>query len=125
MTITEQHAEILDRLCAGAEAVTEEKQTVIAFVEIHTFGGKPHLGSYVLRWHGRFVEQEEKIQGRDLEQWLISDMPPASNIVMAWEGVCENEWCAEHGANWEPRFYGKWRRLTAEELQSLAEEPPQ
>jgi hypothetical protein len=105
--------------------MTQEKQAVIAFVEIHTFGGEPHIGGYVLRWHGRFVEQEQKIQGRDLGQWLIHDMPPAPNMIMVWEGVCENDWCERLGGDWEPRFHGKWRKPTADELQSLAEEPKQ
>ena len=102
--------------------MTQEKQTVIAFVEKYIAWDEVNLGGHVLRWSGRFVEQEQKLQGRDLSQWLIHNMPPASNVIMVWEGVCENDWCADHGADWEPRFRGQWRKPTADELQSLTED---
>jgi hypothetical protein len=104
--------------------MTQETQTVIAFVEIHVFGGELHLGGYVLRWRGKWMDQEHRLQGADLEQWLIYDIPPASSVVMVWEGVCENEHLASFSKDWEPRFHGEWRTPTVEELQSLAQEPP-
>jgi hypothetical protein len=96
--------------------LAQQKQTVIAFVK--HFGciqyGVYHaqyLGGYVLRCNGRYVEQEYDNVGDDLDGWSITEIPSESNVIMVWEGECENEWC------------GKWRQPTADELQSLTEEP--
>jgi len=99
----------------------QQTQTVISYVETSEACGRKFLHGYVLRAIGKWVELEQDQQGKTLEDWAITETPPHSDCIMVWRGVCENEWSAYHGGDWEPRFYGQWTSPTAEELMSLSE----
>lgn len=99
----------------------QQTQIIIAYVETSESCGRKFLHGYVLRATGKWVKAEQKQQGKLLEDWAITETPPHSDCIMVWRGVCENEWSADLGSDWEPRLYGQWTTPTAEELMSLAE----
>lgn len=95
--------------------------------------GEPHRDSYgERRWNngvvltatGDVVPDEMESQGRDLDDWAIDDLtPPGYTGLLVWEGECENLWCRNHGGDWEPSLYGKWRKAFLEDLLDLIHEP--
>ena len=99
----------------------QQTQTVIAYVETSESCGRKFLHGYVLRTTGKWVELEQEQQGKLLEDWAITETPPYSDCIMVWRGVCENEWSANHGDDWEPEYRGQWTSPMAEELMSLSE----
>jgi hypothetical protein len=99
----------------------EQTQAIIAYVETSESCGRTFLHGYVLRAIGKWVELEHEQQGRLLEDWAISEIPSRSDCIMVWRGVCENEWSANHGGDWEPEYRGQWTSPMAEELMSLSE----
>jgi hypothetical protein len=97
-----------------------EPQIVVAYVEVYrTKNGVDCKGGYILRVTGRHVESELNYRGPDLGDWYIGELPPASKVIMVWEGICENESAEHHDADWEPWFAGKWRAATMEDLEPL------
>jgi len=98
----------------------QQAQTIIAYVETSESCGRTFFHGYVLRAIGKWVELEHEQQGKLLEDWAITETPPHSDCIMVWRGVCENEWSADLGSDWEPRLYGQWTSPTADELMSLS-----
>jgi hypothetical protein len=101
-----------------------EPQIVVAYVEVHSI--KPGLdafGGYIFRVTGRHAESQLQYHGPDLGDWYITDLPPASKVIMVWEGIVENEHSEHHVADWEPWFAGKWRAATMGDLEPLLRLP--
>lgn len=96
------------------------QEVVIAFVEPVTAANRRYNNGHVLYAKGKAVEFEMEMQGRSIEEWIISEIPEEGCVgIMVWEGECENLWCMHHGNDWEPRLRGVWRKPTAQELLSL------
>ena len=97
-----------------------EPQIVVAYVEVYRIKpGLDALGGYILRVTGRHAESQLQYHGPDLGDWYIGELPPASKVIMVWEGIVENESAEHHDADWEPLFAGKWRATTMEDLEPL------
>ena len=100
--------------------VRTELEIVIAFVEPTRNADRAYNNGHVLFAKGSVVEFEMSMQGRNLEEWLIDEVPADGCVgILVWEGECDNRWCMNHGADWEPRLRGRWRKPTAIELWSL------
>ncbi|MFO0383265.1 MAG: hypothetical protein ACK506_16300 [Pirellula sp.] len=88
----------------------EERQLIIAYcAPSRSSLGYAYNYGYVMYASGKFVEQELEDQGPDLDLWDLDIPPNDAKGILVWSGVCENGWSANHGADWEPRWEGKWR----------------
>lgn len=96
----------------------EEKQYIIAYcAPSRSLSGFAYNYGYVMHVKGVFVEEELEQQGPDLDLWDLTIPPDDTKGILVWEGVCENGWCTNHGADWEPRWDGKWRNPELTDLQ--------
>ena len=104
------------------EQAKKPKEKVIAYFD--TTGNPDFFGrvGYVLSATGEIVEWELSQISRFIDEWIISEIPSATGI-MVWEGECTNSHTVGFDGEWEPRLEGSWRRPTAMELWSLATGP--